>query len=252
MSAAPPRTLDDALYALLFDHRYRERFLVGDRAALGLSHDDVHELDAIDRHELGKTAERIAADLLKGNFEGNGGLRAGYPGVFEALAECGRPIRDLLFEFLASAEYERYRELPFAGRGTCIEEAFFRFLREDEVFVAAASTNSLLLVHEFLTVMMSLLAVTPEPNFDVASRELIQHNGCAWWATQTYPAPIVASLTGMPPASAGDSATMLYAASANRTFVRGVIDEAALDVLRRGTGAGKIADGLADLGLIAE
>jgi hypothetical protein len=249
--SATPRTLDEALYGLLFDHRYRERFLQDDRAALGLSDDDLRDLDAIDRHELVRTAERIVADVLTGNFEGSGGLRAAYPGVFDALAETGRPIRDLVLDFLASDEYERYRELPFAGRGTCIEEAFFRFLRHDRAFAAAAPTNALLLTHEFLAVMMSLLAVTPKPSFDIATTDLIHHNGHAWYATQHYPPAIVESLTSRPAGTVDDGARMLYAATAHRAYVSGVVDERALEVLRRGRGEGPVADRLAHLGLVA-
>lgn len=249
--SATRQPLDEALYRLLFDYGYRESFLRDDRAALGLADDDLRQLDAIDREELVKTAERIVADVLRGEIEGNGGLRAAYPGVFEALAEADLAAPETVREFVASAKFERYRELPFAGRGTCIEEAFFRFLREDAAFAGAAEENLLLLTHEFLTAMMSLLAVTPEPSFEVATTEAIRHNGCAWYATQRYPAPIAASLTGNGGRAGGADTLVLYAASAHRSVVSGAIDEPALQVIRDGNGEGPLAARLAQLGLIA-
>lgn len=241
--------LDEALYRLLFDRGYRDSFLRGDYAALGLSDEDLHQLDAVDREELVKTADRLVADVLRGEIEGSGGLRAAYPGVFDALAEAKLSADETIRSFLASAEFERYRELPFAGRGTCIEEAFFRFLRHDAGFAGAAPENLLLLTHEFLTAMMSLLAVTPEPSFEVATTETIHCNGCAWYATQRYPPAIAASLTGRTSRADGKGALVLYAASAHRSVVSGAIDEPTLAIIREGSGEGPLADHLVRLGL---
>lgn len=229
------RELNDALYLLLHDARYRKAFLDGDHARLGLAAQDEAALRTIDAEELVKTSEQILSNVLKGDFDVGGGLRRSYPAIFEALRQEGQLERSVMYEFLSSDAFLEYREIPFAGEGICVEEAFYLFLRDHPSFLKGFAANAMLLRHEFLTVMLSILTVNRDPHFSLRSTDLIRTNGALRYAVQTYPRPIVEALLGHAAAGSGAEIHYLYAASLRDTFVSGPIDEVAIALVESGS-----------------
>jgi hypothetical protein len=155
-------TLDQALDRLLHRRSYREAFLAGRLDVLDLAPGDLAALATVDRAELARAAERVRDDLARRRHRGSGGLCALYPRTIEAWRAAHPDDADLarLFDaFLESGPFEGYRELPFAGPGLSLEEAFHLFCEAEGIGDAAARE------HEFLTAMMKALLASPDPSF---------------------------------------------------------------------------------------
>lgn len=144
-------TLDHALDRLLHDAAFRAAFLAG--AALDLEADDLDALRCIDPAELESAAAAVRRDLMSRGHRGSGGLAA----VFPQTVAAWQPQE--LDRFLASSAYAAYRQVPFAGEGACLEEAFYRFCEAEHIGDAVTRE------HEFLAAMLRALAVSPDPAF---------------------------------------------------------------------------------------
>lgn len=155
-------SLDQALDRLLHRRSYREAFLAGHHALLDLAPADLAALATLDREQLRLSAEGVREDLLARVHRGSGGLRALYPRTLAAWREAhpdDDDLRELLFTFMESAPFARYHELPFAGPGLCLEEAFHRFAEERALGDARVRED------EFLTAMVKALLLSPRPAF---------------------------------------------------------------------------------------
>jgi len=106
--------------------------------------------------DLEHAARVIVRETLHRRQLGCGDLAGAY-----ARTLAGRDVTALLERFLASQAYARHREVPLAGLGICLEEAFYRFAADDP------SIDQTTLTHEFLAAMVRALAVSPEPGFTV-------------------------------------------------------------------------------------
>ncbi len=144
-------TLDHALDRLLHDASYRAAFLAGE--TLALAAEDLGALRCIDPAELERAAAAVRRDLMTRGYRGSGGLAAVFPHTLAAWQPQD------LDGFLASPAYAAYREVPFAGAGTCLEEAFYRFCEAEHIGDAVTRE------HEFLGAMLRALAVSPDPAF---------------------------------------------------------------------------------------
>lgn len=167
-------SLDEALHRLLHKRAYRESFLAGRNEALDLSPEDLAALSSIDRGQLQKTAERVAADLGTRKHRGSGGLSELFPLTIEAWhqsreralgAGTGKTLpsrgdgRELMLSFLESEAFDAYRELPFAGLGTPLEEAFYQFAERAQI------GDPVVRERERLGAILRALTVTPTADF---------------------------------------------------------------------------------------
>lgn len=146
--------LEVALERLLHKPSVLERFINEGPASLDVTAEDAAALAAIDPDELVRTARRIGEGILDVQHRGCGGLRTLYARTIAAHGEEG-----IAGAFLESTAFDAYRELPYAGVGCCVEEAFFRFV--EAAGIGAAEVREA----EFLLAMMRALAVCPDPEF---------------------------------------------------------------------------------------
>lgn len=219
--------MDQALYRLLHHKTEREAFLAGRFDELGWPEELVQAFATVDREELSATAKQICRNLLAGERGFSRGLRGAYDRVLQALEAGGRSALDVVYAFVESEQYASYREVPYAGEGICVEEAFYEFLQQDEWFVRDARMMCLL-THEFLTALMGILTVNQDPAFYVRS-ELVRWNGAARFAVLRYPLAVAQVLAGRGIAGE-DEVPWLYAATAER-FVSGPVSPLVADLL---------------------
>lgn len=150
-------SLDLALDRLLHKPGVLAEFLVRGPAALDVSPEDAAALATIDRAELASTARQILARVFTTSQRGCGDLRALYPGTLAADVD----MHALAAAFLESEAFDAYREVPFAGVGCCLEEAFFRFAEAHDLGDPATRER------EFLAAIIKALVTSPDPDFTV-------------------------------------------------------------------------------------
>jgi hypothetical protein len=224
------------LYRLLFKVHYRDAFLKNHWTELNVDVSDRDALAVIDQEELVKTVRRINQDLLSGNVDSSGGLRRAYQGVFGILKLRGVLEDQLVHEFATSKEFDEYSEVPYAVPGTCLEEAFFRFLIQHPIVETDDRMLRELLVHEFCSAMLSILTVNPQPAFSIRSRDRIRHNGHVWYAIEYFSADFIESIRGslFIQDSAANHVPYLYCASSLSTFINGPILEEVIPLIHAG------------------
>jgi hypothetical protein len=228
-------SLPEALYRLLFKRSYRQAFIEGNHHLLGLSEWDLKQLRTIDHEELQATAKNICRNLLSGNLDTNGGLLQAYPGVFQELKNLQINSIELMYEFMETSFFDDYREVPFGGEGICVEEAFYYFLQNYSPFIEASPYNKLMLTHEFLTSLLSILVINKDPHFVVKTDQVIC-NGKVLYAVQYFPSQIVAALMNRPveiEEQAESEIPFLYAAT-EKTLIKGPINELTIELIRLG------------------
>jgi len=177
-------SLDEALERLLTVRIYREDFLAGRLDALDLSAEDLVALESIDKEQLVSTAERIRDELIRRRYRGSGGLEKLYPRTLDAWREANpedTKLHELLYAFLESAHYREYREVPHAGLGACLEEAFYRFVEARDIGDAAVREE------EFLVAISKALALCPRPGFRIPERVRRVPRGYAAVTTRSGP-----------------------------------------------------------------
>ncbi|ASS76606.1 hypothetical protein CIG75_17630 [Tumebacillus algifaecis] len=226
-------TIDRALYRLLHQRTYREAFLAGRYAELGWSEQVAQAFETVDRDELTATAKQISRRLLAGDRTSSKGLRGAFGRVFQALEAAGRPALDVVDAFVESQQYEAYREVPYAGTGICVEEAFYEFLKRDQWFVRDEWLMCLL-THEFLTALLGILTVNQAPAF-VVRTELLQQNAVARFALQRYPRQVADALAGR--ALQGDDEVIWLYAATTAHFLSGPVSPLVAELLSRTEGA---------------
>lgn len=150
-------TLEATLDRLIHARSYRERFLAGLEAP-ELSREDAAALASFDGAILDALAERVARDVLARRHTGSGSLLDSFPGTIAAYRRDhpeDATLLELAYSFMDSPAFDDYRELPFTGLGSSLEEAFFRHAEDRGVGDPVVREN------EFAAAMMKLLAVSP-------------------------------------------------------------------------------------------
>ena len=179
-------TLDEALDRLLHLRSYRRAFLEWRYRELDLSNEDLVALSTIDREQLVRTAERVIQDLLARRHCGSGGLLELYPRTLEAWNRS-RPedesFAELMATFLESAAFQGYRQVPFAGLGWSLEEAFFAFCESAEI------GDPITREREFLAAMLRALAVCPTAAFRIP--DCVHRAAAGWFAISRRGTPIL-------------------------------------------------------------
>jgi hypothetical protein len=226
--------LDRALYRLTHDRTVRRAFAAGDPSALELGSDDLAELATVDIGELERLSQIICRQLLRAGAGGDGGLRAGFPRSFASIEQSGMPPLEVVCHFVASLEYQRSRQMPYSSGGISVEEAFYLWLVADLSPRIPVPELENLATHEFLTTLLSLLALNKEPSFQVESA-LVRWNGIAHVAIRRYPLSFASGLTrrALSPEPDGQ-VCFLYAAARDR-LVRGPIPAGAADPIVAGS-----------------
>lgn len=177
-------SLESALYRLLHKRAYRRAFLDGRFDVLELPESALAALQSVDPQALEALSERIAASVLEREYSGSGSLLETYPRTIAAFRAARSKHSDLLelgYAFLESAAFDGYRELPYRGTGTALEEAFFRYCELAEIGIAAVRE------HEFLAAMMRLLAVSPRAAIELP--DCIQRVEHGFYAVSTRAVP---------------------------------------------------------------
>lgn len=151
-------TIDEALDRLLHRASVLAGFLERGPAALDVSAEDAAALAVIDRAELARTARRVREEVLARQHRGGGTLLTMFARTIAAYP--GGPLR-LAEAFLESRAFDGHREVPFAGVGCSLEEAFYRFAEAAEIGAAEEREA------EFLAAMLRALAVNSRPDFVV-------------------------------------------------------------------------------------
>jgi hypothetical protein len=151
-------TLDVALDRLIHNRSFRRDFMATGGASLEVRAEDAATLGAIDLRTLSDLAERVAAELMSRRHAGSGSLVDLYPRTIEAYcSEHGGhdALIDLACAFMDSPSFERYREIPHAGLGSSLEEAFFRYSEAEGIGDPVGREE------EFLAAMAKLFVVSP-------------------------------------------------------------------------------------------
>jgi hypothetical protein len=175
--------LDGFLDRVLHSASYRQAFLDGRTSELGLSEADLEAVRNLDRGQLQETAEAVRSAVLERQHRGSGGLRVMYPQTLAAWrARTGdEDLSRLLDGFMESPAFEQYREIPFAGDGICLEEAFFRFAEAEDIGEPGVREA------EFLAGLMKALALSPNPAFVVGPP--VRRAPKGWFAVSTRGRP---------------------------------------------------------------
>lgn len=175
--------MNDLLERLLVDRRWLDAFLADD-PSLALDRAQAEALSTIDREQLVATADRMREDLLKRQYSGSGGLLKLFPKTIDGWRTdhpADERLMVLMDAFMASDAWLDYRELPWAGEGACLEEAFFRFCDSGDIGDARDREA------EFLGAVTKAVGLCPAPAFRIP-REL-RPARAGWFAVSTR-API--------------------------------------------------------------
>ena len=178
--------LDRALDRLLHSRSYRQALLDGRYHELELAPDDLAAVASIDRDQLVAAAERVARDLLSRRHRGSGGLLELYPRTLAAWSRLhpeDESFTELLLSFSESPAFDGYRQVPFAGAGWSLEEAFFRFCEAEDIGDAVTRER------ELLGSLLRALAVCPTADFTLPDRVLRVEGGFV--AVTTRGAPLL-------------------------------------------------------------
>jgi hypothetical protein len=150
-------TIDAILGRLIHERSYRSRFLQG--APLpDATPEELAALGAVDPTTLTELAERVAHDVMGRSHCGSGSLPNLFPRTIESFRRAhpgGGELLELAYSFMDSREFGDYREHPFSGLGTTLEEAFFRYCESTGIGDAVVRER------EFLAAVMKLLCVSP-------------------------------------------------------------------------------------------
>lgn len=176
-------TVDVALDHLIHRRSYRSAFLAGERAH-DLSAAELTELETIDPRVLNELATRVARETFTRKHAGSGSLLDLYPRTIGAFVEQHGNIDavlELSFAFMESPAFGRYREMPHAGRGLSLEEAFYRYAEAEGVGDRGVREA------EFLAAMAKLLCASPRA--DVVLPPELRRTGGGHYAVSVHGSP---------------------------------------------------------------
>ncbi len=152
------RSLDQVLDAMLHDRDMLAAFMRDDRSVLQVSDSDFEAMQTIDRNQLTQAHQRIRSGILQRSHRGAGSISTLFPKTIAAWTDSPN---ELAAYFLASDAHAQHREVPHAGTGTCLEEAFYRFAEGRHIGDPAERER------EFLHAMARALTLSPDPAFAV-------------------------------------------------------------------------------------
>jgi hypothetical protein len=124
-------TVDIALDRLIHRRSCRAAFLAGNGVP-GLSDAHLSDLGSIDARALNELGARVATDRARRHGEAKS--RRSHPQTIDAFRARPAPgdgdaLQELAFAFMESPAFDAYREVPHAGRGLSLEEAFLPLRR---------------------------------------------------------------------------------------------------------------------------
>ena len=220
------------LYDLLYEGETQQRFLAGE--AITDDEDERRALAVIELDELRDACGRIRRDLLAGSGDMAGGLGRAYQRTLAALQEAEVDVKALADAYLRSPEFVRFRELPTGAAAWCAEEAFYRYMvRTAETWGCDALRMRAVLRHEFLVALLSVLAVNPDPAFEVAEPALTE-GPAARYVIATYEREAAEAIE---PKWVRDAPTPVLYAATKRGVVCGPVTTAVVELLRAGSWA---------------
>lgn len=158
-SADGEAALDDVLERLLTSSRDRAAFLAEGPSALVVDAADQRAINVIDRSQLTQAARKLVADLLKRQYRGAGGLTEAFPDTFAADDDPTALVQ----RFVGSAAYRGYREIPWAGLGRCLEQAFYDFAEAEDL------GDPTIRQREAYLAVIKAIATSPNPGFAIPS-----------------------------------------------------------------------------------
>ena len=178
-------TLDVALDRLIHRRSYRAAFLAGDGVP-GLSEAHLKDLGSLDARTLNELGTRVATDLFSRSHAGSGSLLDLYPRTIDAFRTRQAPsdadaVHELAFAFMESPAFDGYREVPHAGPGLSLEEAFFRYAEVEAI------GDGVVREMEFLAAMAKLLCASPQA--DIALPVEMRRTGGGYYAVGTRGSP---------------------------------------------------------------
>lgn len=177
-------SLYECLYNLIHKKSYREAYLQRDYSALKLNDSDLIHLTTIDDDELIKTAQKTKLYLYKGNTSSNGGLSYYFPITISVLEkDLEINIFEYIDEFMESCYFDLYTEVPFTGKGTCIQESFYLFVSSYFMNNESAKYVVDLCLFEFYNSIYSMILTNINYNFKIHSTNLIHKNNNIFWST---------------------------------------------------------------------
>lgn len=175
---------DEAVYRLIHHKGYRELFLARAFSKMNLSESTLMDLETIDQEQLSASANRIAKKLLSGSHQGSHGLESIFEETFTAWKiQTKKENLNLIFDFMESDSFAKYHELSFVGKGYCIEQAFYEFIKKaiwnDGNPLEGIARN------EFLISLFKTLSKAERPNFQLDAR-YIKKNDASLYSVQLY------------------------------------------------------------------
>lgn len=222
MSENKQISTDEAVYRLVHYKSYRELFLAGEFSKLGLTDTSLFDLQTIDREQLSASAHRIARKLLSGNHQGGRGLINIFEETFAAWnIQSKKDGLDLVFKFLESTSFAKYHELSFVGKGYCIEQSFYEFIKQ--TLWDDGNPIEGIVRNEFLVSLFKTLSSTKDPNFFLDSR-YVKKNSVAMYSVQLYQYKLIGDFIEKMPHF------VLYASTEGQ-FISGEITALIADIL---------------------
>jgi hypothetical protein len=210
---------DNPLYKLVFSSGYLE-------ARSGPRSETDGVLSSVDPADVQATARLARRRVFRRGGATGQGLGGSFPMTFAQLAACGYSRDAILVEFLASAAFDDFCDVPYARVGVVIEEAFYSFLSQHE-----ALGDPLLLdlgLHETLIAVLRMFAANKDPAFITRLAQLEANGVCRFAANQMSAA--MRDLVGVAP---GDNTVYFYA-QAGSDLILGPLDSAVVDLVRLG------------------
>lgn len=150
--------VEDALVDVLFSTPRRRALHSGDD--LGLPSELAADLRDPTRCDVDALSAEIRARLPQRANRGVGRLQDVFERTVAAFHTRMGPDHPAPFDaFLASAQARRWRPVPYAGLGPCLEECFARWAQEQ------AWSDAAVVEHELLSAVSRALAADPTPAF---------------------------------------------------------------------------------------
>lgn len=118
--------LADLILRLLCDQRLRDRLAADGAAAVAANAGELACLRTVDHGELDTAARRFRSHLWR--LGRGGGLATAFQRSLRCAPVAGLSETDLIAGFLDSVHFGRFRLVPHAGMGVCVEEAFASYL----------------------------------------------------------------------------------------------------------------------------
>lgn len=212
-------TIDDLIYSLIFNRKFRENFIKNsDSIKTSLRKDDI---DKIDTNQLKIFSSKICKDIIEGSYQN--GLLYVFPKTFMHLqSKLNINKYDIVYEFMESENFYNYKSIPNKTRGITIEESFYSFLKQ----VNFINNNHIKYysTHEVTTILCKMLKKNKNFGFKIKSLKFNTLNS-NYWSIVNYPLECKEILNfNLNPKMICSQLKILYA-STNKGFISGIINQ---------------------------